>query len=86
MKRLHNSLFLVLFIITASCFGYSSKPPTKLVRLVLLIMETPVSHVTVLLAMVVQSLAIYLISISLVKNILSTSNYLNLVVNVGDLY
>ena len=29
MKRLHNSLFLVLFIITASCFGYSSKPPTK---------------------------------------------------------
>ncbi|MDP6583081.1 MAG: leucine-rich repeat domain-containing protein, partial [Anaerolineales bacterium] len=29
MKRLHNSLFLILFIITASCFGYSFKPPTK---------------------------------------------------------
>ena len=29
MKRLHNSLFLVLFIITASCFGYSFKPPAK---------------------------------------------------------
>jgi hypothetical protein len=29
MKRLHNSLFLILFITTASCFGYSSKPPTK---------------------------------------------------------
>ncbi len=29
MKRLHNILFLILFITTASCFGYSFKPPTK---------------------------------------------------------
>ena len=29
MKRRHNSLFLILFITTASCFGFSSKPPTR---------------------------------------------------------
>ena len=29
MKRLHSSLFLILFIITVSCFGFSSKPPTR---------------------------------------------------------